>query len=289
LIIVDSQIHLWTGDGAPANHRTATRANYTYEQALRDMDTAGIHAAVNCPPIWDDSANQYAVEAARVHPNRFATHDWVDLTHEDARARLRSSKSMPGFLGFRFLTASPGNPKDPTNTLSRINWPSDGSLDWVWDTLERLGIPAAIGGPCLVPLAAQIAERHPNLKLTIDHFGILSVAGDGTIAQSLDLPRLARFSNVAVKLSGAPCYAIDAYPFRSMHELVRRLYDAFGPKRLFWGSDITRFPGSWRECVTMFTEEMAWLSDDDKALLMGEAFCAWHGWRPSSIRPALRL
>jgi hypothetical protein len=28
----------------------------------------------------------------------------------------------------------------------------------------------------------------------------------------------------------------------------------------------------------MFTEELPWLSENDKRLVMGEALCAWWGW-----------
>jgi len=51
-------------------------------------------------------------------------------------------------------------------------------------------------------------------------------------------------------------YAEDAYPFRSFHEHLHRRFDAFGPERMFWGTDITRMPCSWRQCVTVFTEEL---------------------------------
>ena len=36
--------------------------------------------------------------------------------------------------------------------------------------------------------------------------------------------------------------------------------------RMFWGTDITRMPCSWRKCVTMFTEELPWLSPREKEL-----------------------
>jgi len=37
-----------------------------------------------------------------------------------------------------------------------------------------------------------------------------------------------------------------------------------------------------RQCVTMFTEELLWLSAQDKTLIMGQAICAWWGWdRPA--------
>jgi hypothetical protein len=29
----------------------------------------------------------------------------------------------------------------------------------------------------------------------------------------------------------------------------------------------------------MFTEELSWLDEDDKRLIMGDAVCAWWGWK----------
>ena len=83
---------------------------------------------------------------------------------------------------------------------------------------------------------------------------------------------------MAVKATGAPGYSGEAYPFPTMQTYLRQIYDAFGPHRMFWGTDITKMPCSWRQCVTMFTEELPWLSDQDKRLVMGEALCAWWGW-----------
>ena len=82
----------------------------------------------------------------------------------------------------------------------------------------------------------------------------------------------------AVKATGAPGYCSGPYPFTSMHPYLRQIYDAFGPERMFWGTDITKMPCSWRQCVTMFTEELPWLPERDKPLVMGEAVCAWWGW-----------
>jgi len=62
----------------------------------------------------------------------------------------------------------------------------------------------------------------------------------------------------------------------------RQMFDAFGPQRCFWGTDITRMPCSYRQCVTMFTEELPWLQGRDKELVMGQAVCDWLGWK----RPA---
>ena len=90
---------------------------------------------------------------------------------------------------------------------------------------------------------------------------------------------VAKFRNVALKATGAPSYAAEPYPFRDIHGHIRKLYDAFGPERMFWGTDITRMTCSWRQCVTMYTEELPWLSTNDKELIMGRALCSWLGWK----------
>ena len=58
---------------------------------------------------------------------------------------------------------------------------------------------------------ARIAERHPRLKLHIDHLGRTGGGGAGADdAAFADLPEmlaLAKYPNVGVKMSGAPSYS----------------------------------------------------------------------------------
>lgn len=72
--------------------------------------------------------------------------------------------------------------------------------------------------------------------------------------------------------------ATDPYPFVSTHPILRRVVDAFGPARVFWGTDITRLSCTWRECVTMFTEELPWLAGSDLDQVMGAGLRSWIGW-----------
>ena len=69
------------------------------------------------------------------------------------------------------------------------------------------------------------------------------------------------------------------YPYRNIHDHMRRIFDAFGPQRFFWGTDITRMPCGYRQCVTMFTEELPWLKGRDLDLVMGQGVCDWIGWQ----------
>ena len=165
-------------------------------------------------------------------------------------------------------------------------WMTDGTMDWLWPAAERLGIPVAMLVGDVLPEVGRIAERYPDLKLIVDHFGVRRGNVDEAAFASLpDLTALARHPNVAVKVTGGPQYVSDGFPFASLTPRYRAIHDAFGPRRMFWGTDITRMPCTWRECVTAFTEHQTWMSRDDMEWVMGRGICVWLDWIPSE-RPA---
>jgi hypothetical protein len=174
--------------------------------------------------------------AVRDFPGRFAILGAFPLNQPDKRALVDTWRNQPGMLGLRY-----GFLQEPMR-----GWLADGTLDWLW----------------------AAAERHPGLRLTIDHLG-----GRGGTTSLKDSAAMEH------KATGAPGYCSGPYPFTSMHPYLRQIYDAFGPERMFWGTDITKMPCSWRQCVTMFTEELPWLSERDKDLVMGDAVYAWWGWK----------
>lgn len=48
---------------------------------------------------------------------------------------------------------------------------------------------------------------------------------------------------------------------------------------MFWGSDLSRLPCTYRQVVTLFTEEIPWLTANDKEWIMGRGVCEWLGWK----------
>jgi len=266
--IVDAQIHVW-GSGLPSNRAHRQDTAFTTEEAVDLMDAGGVDAAVIHPPGWDPGATAMAFAAVRNYPGRFAIMGALPLDRPENRALVATWRSQPGMLGLRY-----GFLQEPLR-----GWLEDGTLDWLWAAAERAGVPIAMLATDSLPAIGRIAERHPGLRLTIDHLG--GKGGNTTLKDAAAMTHmpallaLAKHPNVAVKATGAPGYSSEAYPFPAMQTFVRQLYDAFGPQRLFWGTDITKMPCSWRQCVTMFTEALPWLSEPDKALIMGQAVCAW--------------
>lgn len=271
MTIVDAQIHLW-GSGLPSNqaHRQVTA--FSAAEAIALMDAGGIDAAVIHPPPWDPGGDAIAAEAVRCHPGRFAIMSALPLDAGRSRAQVARWRERPGMLGLRYVCL-----KEPERT-----WLADGSLDWLWSEAERAGVPVALLATDSLRAIGVLAGRYPGLRLTIDHLGgrggNTALKDAAAMSHIPDLLALARHPNVAVKASGLPGYSGERYPFPVMGEFFRRVFDAFGPERVFWGTDITKMPVSWRQCVTQFTEEMPWLSAADKALVMGQGICRWWGW-----------
>jgi predicted TIM-barrel fold metal-dependent hydrolase len=267
MLIVDAQVHIWTS-GTPVHvHRQVS--HYTKDELLRDMDEAGVDGALLHPPSWDPNANEIAVEAATQHPDRLAVLGFFDVSRPENRSLIPTWKEQPGMLGLRFAFLKPGEE----------NWLVDGTADWVWPAAENAGLPVGLLVPNRSKVVAAIAERHPNLKLLVDHMGCpRGTRDEEAFAHLPELLALARYPNVAIKATGAPSYSSEPYPYRNIHPYLEQILDAFGPRRMLWGTDITRMPCSWRQCITLFTEELPWLRGEALELVMGRALCEFVGW-----------
>ena len=274
--IVDSQVHIWGAD-TPARPWPPGRAHeaqkpypVTKDMLLGEMDTASVSRVVLVPPSWEGDRNDLALEAARLHPDRFAIMGRLPLEKPESRARVADWKKQPGMLGMRFTF----------HTDLQRPWLTDGTADWLWPAAERAGIPLMVLVPGSLDVLGRIAERHPGLRLVIDHVGLRNVLR-GTPRVFDDLPdvcALAKHSNIAVKASGMPSLSLEGYPYRDLHPHIRTLVEAFGPRRTFWGTDLTRMPCSYRECIDLFTKELPWLKGEDLEWVMGRGVGEWLGW-----------
>jgi len=197
MLIVDSQIHLWQNGKMSAHHRQIP--TYSVDDALAEMASAGVDCAVIHPPsALGEAVNVLAVEAVRRHPDKFCILGHFDLQSPDREKIVARWRERPGMVGFRFTFNQP----------HQKAWWTDGSLDWFWVACENAGLPVGLLAGGNMAAFESIAERHPRLKLHIDHLGRHGGGTGGTddaaFADLKDMLALARFPNVAVKMSGAP-------------------------------------------------------------------------------------
>jgi len=276
MLIVDSQVHIWGANTPerPWPARQAVKAQRDIplgtDELLREMDAAGVDRVVIVPPSWEGERNDLAIAAAQAHPTRFAIMGRINPELPESRRKMADWRKQAGMLGVRFVFH-----RSPLLELL-----TEGKADWLWPEAETAGVPVYM----LVPhrhmhFIDKIAERHPRLKLVMDHSGLVDGKDQEAFKEFDKLLALAKRPNIATKVSCYPFFTNDQYPFRKLHPYLRQVYDTFGPKRMFWGTDLSRLPCTYRQGVTFFTQELPWLKGQDLEYVMGRGVCEWLGWK----------
>jgi len=275
MTIIDAQVHVWPPETAerPYIKEDASKPHrpvaFEYPDLLGEMTAAGVDRAILVPPSWEGYRNDYALEAAQKYPNRFAVMGKVPLNDCASEAKMASWLNQPGMMGFRISFRHAGT----------HSWLDGGTADWFWAAAEKYDIPVMVFAPFAVEKIGEIAERHPGLRVIVDHMGLNVQWRGKDLAPGVDvLLKFARLENVAVKASCLPCYVDEPYPFPTLHPQIRRVVEAFGPERVFWGTDLSQLPCPYRQAVTLFTEELDFLSTSDKEWIMGRAIARWLNW-----------
>ena len=275
-LIADSQVHLWKAESPDwpwlPGFPPPLPEPMTIERLLPMMDEAGVDRVVVVPPSWPGDRNDYAIEAVNRYPDRFRVMGRIPLQNPESAKLLPKWKEQPGMVGVRVLFVGP-----------RAPWLTDGSADWFWPAAEKAQLPVMFYAPGQVSQFAAIAERHPQLTLIMDHMCLHpSMLKDGTLNKAVEqAAALAKYPNISAKLSGTPHVSTEPYPFRDMAAHLKRVFEAYGPQRCYWGTDMTNSfdRASFRQRVTHFTEELGFLSEDDKDWVMGRAILARLNWK----------
>jgi predicted TIM-barrel fold metal-dependent hydrolase len=283
--ITDAQVHLWEAHrpdrpwpseqiGKPSfvvvpGARPHRPEPLGADELIGMMDRTGINRAIIVPPSPVGDSNDTALEAAARFPARFAVMGRFNPEADGARESLETWLDQPGMLGIRMTFFKP----------IWARWLGRGVIDWFWSGCERLGIPLMALAPGLLGDIAALAQRHPGLAIIVDHMGRRSELRDAESFADLDkLLALARFPNVAVKATALPCYSTEPYPFANLAPYLQRTFDAFGSERLMWGSDVTRLPCSYSECLDHFRQELPFLTDEDRANVLGGTAARLSRW-----------
>jgi len=282
MFIVDSQIHIWQ-DETPdrpwlPGARERIRLNghreeaFSYEEALRLMDEAGVNRAVIVPPSWEGDRIDYSLEACERYPDRFGIMARIPLNKPlEGEALMREFVDMPAVKGVRLTFHRP---------VDR-NWMIDGTAEWYWPLAEELGIKTMVHAPIWKAELGQIADRHPGLRIIIDHMGILARSVDDAIGYWVsETADLHVHPNIYVKVSAVPGYSTHPYPYENISKYVREMVDKMGPERCFWGTDLTRLLGhglTYKDTIEHFTKHMG-LTDEQLDWVMGRGICECLDW-----------
>ena len=246
----------------------------TGDDMVAAMDEVGVAGAILISPFamyrYDAS---YALEVYEKHPTRFGLIRPFNPHSDSIPEEITEWTGTPGVVGARImLSAEPFEADHP-------------GINQIVASAGQAGVPVNMMCSTRLELFGELARRHPNTQLVIDHLGIAQPpeppAPDEPFA---DLPKvlaLAELDNVAIKISGAGTLSHEPFPYPDIWEPLRQIFDAYGFDRCMWGTDWTRATKllNYQQGVECFrvTDQ---LSDSERSVLMGGSLTKIYGWAP---------
>jgi len=276
--VIDSQVHAYDRNhpGRPWAGTLAGPAHVTGDEMVAAMDAVGVDGALLVSPFsmyrFDAS---YALEVYAKHPGRFGLIKPVDPNDPKIGEVIDDWVATKGTVGVRIMLRDEVSPD-----------PADPGIARVLTTAARHSLPVNILCAARLEQFGQLAARHPNTQLVIDHLGLQQPfeppAPPEPWAQLAKVAEFAKYPNVAIKISGACTLSHQPFPYNDIWDPLRRLFDAYGFERCLWGTDWTRATNllSYRQGVDAFRVTDR-IGDSERATLMGGALAQIYRWSPS--------
>ena len=178
--IVDAQVHIWRQTVSPPTGKHRKVSLVSAEHMLKEMDEAGVDAALIHPPLsWDPSSQEMALEAARKYPRRFAVMGQFDPKNPANKALIPTWRNQPGMMGLRWALLQP----------KEQELLHEGALDWIWPEAAKAGLSIGMMGGIFLKEFVSIPWLHldiagPAFNEGKAH-GYTPVGGTGVAMRSL--------------------------------------------------------------------------------------------------------
>ncbi len=230
--LVENTLHMFSADQA----RFPLHKNAPYKPESNSLDNyiAFVKEArlshtvlVQPEPYQDDESYIEYCFSREPFPGYFKATCLYDPIDPATPARIGAlAKRNPNrIVGMRMHEMSAkGTPFDTSGAIKNRDM-KDPAMRKVFQKLGELGMIMQVQ---LIPYHArglgELSARFTNVPVLIDHFGLVE---RGTPSEYEDVVNLSKMPQFYMKISQLPP---DAKP------MVRRVYDAYGPDRLIWGS-----------------------------------------------------
>lgn len=235
----------------------------TVDTLIAAMDEAGVaKAAVVHSSTTYGFDNAYVVDACNQYPDRLVAVGSVDVLAPDAVYTIGDWVDK-GLRGLRIFTGGSTKEFDASELDDPRAYPA-------WELLGELGLTMSIQtGPAGLGAVRALADRFPQVPIILDHLGRPDVTDGPPYAAAQSLFDLADVPSIHLKLT--PRIMGDSIKgVASPETFFPKLVDAFGAKRLAWGSNFPTSPGTLAEIKATAEDRLKTLSEDDRAWIFGK-------------------
>lgn len=269
MAVIDAHQHLWNLNRVeyPWLDQNMGPVFRTIEEPELEpqLAAAGVDRTVIVQSADSAADTDYMTEVADRWPRIAGIVGWVPLDRpEEADKELDRRTADPRFVGVRHLIHTEADP------------------DWVVrpQVQEGLGLLAeralAFDVVAVLPRHLEhvpvLAERHPSLRLVIDHLAKPPIREGGWEPWATLLRRAAAYPTVYAKVSGLNTAAEpETWSASDLRRYVDHALDCFGPDRLMYGGDwpIATLAGDYAKVWRETNAVLAGLGQADRDRILG--------------------
>jgi L-fuconolactonase len=264
---IDAHQHFWhvargdyawlTEEAYPALYRDFDPSDLAPLTARCDIDrTVLVQGAETA------SETEFLLGVADATPFVAGVVGWIDLLAADAPACIEQLAERPKLLGLRPML----------ETLDDDQWILDARLAPGLRAMERRGLRFdALIRPRHLPVLSRFLATYPELPVVIDHAAKPDIAAGEINGWARDIREVAANSGAFVKLSGLATEAAPGWDATTLQPYVDVLFEAFGPRRIMWGSDwpVLNVAGDYEGWFSVAQALTADLTDDERGRIFG--------------------
>jgi L-fuconolactonase len=231
-VIVDAHFHCWQlvrGDYGwltPALgpiHRDVSIADW-----IAVSDPCGVQGGVLVQAAPTEAETGFLLAQAESEPAVLGVVGWADLLAADAPERIARLAARPKLKALRPMLHDLPDPQ----------WILQPALEPAIDAMidHGLAFDALVRPVHLAPLL-QFCQRHPGLRVVVDHAAKPDIAAALWQPWADDIARIADQTQAVCKLSGLLTEAGAAPQPPTTRRWARHVLERFGADRVLWGSD----------------------------------------------------
>lgn len=222
----------------------------------------GIDATIVVQAAPSDAETDFMLSLADTSPFIAGVVGWVDFASPQAPARIASLARHPKLKGLRPMIQDIADPDWMLRADLAAAFEAVVAHDLVF---EALVLPKHLEN------LATLLQRHPQLRVVVDHCAKPTIAAGHLDRWKGDMARIAVESAACCKLSGLVTEAGPGWTIGDLKPVVDHVLRAFGPERLIWGSDwpVSTMAASYGDWLEASDGLLAACTDAERAAVFG--------------------
>lgn len=270
---LDAHQHFWhyTPDeyGWIDDSMAAIRRDFLPADLAPELDACGLHGSIAVQARQTLAETEWLLELAARNPRVRGVVGWLPLRDPTLPPLLAHLSANPALVGVRHVLQA-----EPDVFMADLAF--NRGLSEV--AHRGLAYDLLIYARQL-SAAIRLADRHPGLRIVLDHIAKPVVQGPPPPDWLRHLRDLAARPHVFCKISGV---ATEAPGFQwdeaTVHPYLDAVLEAFGPNRLLFGSDwpvclVATSYSRWFHCIQSWAQKLS--SSEREALFGGNAASAY--------------